>query len=315
MRHYTAIPKDIIKITGNNKLETVHVCSYIKSRETYKTHSLDNLTYLEIAHHLNIPLPTVKNIVPTLFDNRFLFTYVEHSDIGGKTYLTYHFHHSYENFFYIDNSFFKDENYATIEKKYRNQVKGLILLIKCICINGTNNYLFQRKSKNGINYAELSRLLNTDRDTLEKYMKLAIDSGLITIIKGGISITDPNIYPYYLGSDYFTEYYNMICGWCLHYKISPPERNDSFMGLLIARYPILPRAIIMLAKKDKKEPKEYIKMMKANTDKYHILKSFLPYQLTTRRVKPKDGYLSWEYLCKVLNITIKDKPQKHELKM
>ena len=150
MRHYTAITKDIIKITGNNKLEKVNAYSYIKSRETYKTHSLDNLTYLEIAHHLNIPLPTVKNIVPTLFDNRFLFTYVEHSDIGGKTYLTYHFHHSYENFFYIDNSFFKDENYATIEKKYRNQVKGLILLIKTICINGTNNYLFQRKSKNGI---------------------------------------------------------------------------------------------------------------------------------------------------------------------
>jgi hypothetical protein len=87
------------------------------------------------------------------------------------------------------------------------------------------------------------------------------------------------------------------------------------MGLLIARYPILPRDINMLAKKDKKEPKEYIKMMKANTNEHHILKSFLPYQLTTRRVKPKDGYLSWEYLCKVLNITIKDKPQKHELIM
>ena len=315
MRHYTAITKDIIKITGNNKLEKVHVYSYIKRRETYETHSLDNLTYLEIAHHLNIPLPTVKNIVPTLFDNRSLFTYVEHNDINGKTYLTYHFHSSYENFFYIDNSFFKDENYSIIEQKYRNQVKGLLLLIKTICINGTNRYYFQRNSKSGINYAELSRLLNIDRDTLEKYMKLAIDSGLITIIKGGISITDPNIYPYYLGSDYSTEYYNMICRWCLHNKISPPERIDSIMGLLIARYPILPRDIAMLADKEEKDPKEYVMIMKANIDKYPLIKCFLPYQLTVRKVQPKDGYLSWEYLCKVLNITIKDKPQKHELIM
>ena len=173
----------------------------------------------------------------------------------------------------------------------------------------------QAIKKSGINYAELSRLLNIDRDTLGKYMKIAIDGGLITIIKGGISITDPNIYEYYIDADYDTEYYTMICGWCLHYKITPPERNDYLMGLLIARYPILPRDIIMLAKKDKKEPKEYIKVMKANTDKYHILKSFLPYQLTTKKVQPKEGYLSWEYLCKVLNITIKDKPQKHELTM
>ena len=50
-------------------------------------------------------------------------------------------------------------------------------------------------------------------------------------------------------------------------------------------------------------------------ENYPLLNFFLPYLLIVRKVQPKDGYLSWEYLCKVLNITIKDKPQKHELKM
>ena len=315
MIHYTVITKDITIITGNNKLEAILIYAYIKSREKYITHSLDDLTYQEISDNLNISLSTVKRIVPTFFDNHFLFTFVEHNYYDDKTHIKYHFHHSYNNFFYIDNSFLQEEKYMEINQEYRNQVRGLLLLIKAICLNGTNRYYFKQNSKSGINYAELSRLLNIDRDTIEKYMKIAIDGGLITIIKGGISITDPNIYEYYIDADYDTEYYTMICGWCLHYKITPPERNDYLMGLLIARYPILPRDIIMLAKKDKKEPKEYIKVMKANTDKYHILKSFLPYQLTTKKVQPKEGYLSWEYLCKVLNITIKDKPQKHELTM
>lgn len=73
MIQYTVITKDITKIDGNNKLEAILVYAYIKSRENYTNHKLDNLTYEEVSFHLNIPLQTVKNIVPTLYGNKYIF--------------------------------------------------------------------------------------------------------------------------------------------------------------------------------------------------------------------------------------------------
>ena len=168
MIQYTVITKDITKIDGNNKLEAILIYAYIKSRENYKEHMLDNLTYEEISHHLDVPVQTVKNIVPTLYGNKSIFKKVEHFNKDNKTYLKYYFHETYQNFFYINNSLFKLDNYSKIPTQYVNQVRGLLLLIKAHCLNGTNCYFFQRKSKSGINYAELSRALNMDRDTIEK---------------------------------------------------------------------------------------------------------------------------------------------------
>jgi len=60
MLHYTVITKDITKIEGNNKLEAIFIYAYIKSRENYTTHILDNLTYDEVSYHLDVPVQTVK---------------------------------------------------------------------------------------------------------------------------------------------------------------------------------------------------------------------------------------------------------------
>ena len=77
MIQYTVITKDITKIDGNNKLEAILIYAYIKSRENYKEHMLDNLTYEEISHHLDVPVQTVKNIVPTLYGNKSIFKKVK----------------------------------------------------------------------------------------------------------------------------------------------------------------------------------------------------------------------------------------------
>lgn len=125
MVHYTVITKDIVTIEGNNKLEAILVYSYIKSREDYTTHSIDNLTYGEISRHLNIPLQTVKNIVPTLYRNTALFKdYIHNTKLEDneeiKTRITYYFHESYSNFFYIDNNLFNEENYTKVPYTYIN---------------------------------------------------------------------------------------------------------------------------------------------------------------------------------------------------
>ena len=168
---------------------------------------LDNLTYEEISFHLNIPLQTVKNIVPTLYGNKYLFKGHEYFYKDNKTYLKYNFHETYPNFFYINNDLFNMDNYSKIPTQYVNQVKGLLLLIKAHCLNGTNCYFFQRKSKSGINYAELSRVLNMDRGTVEKYMILALDGELIKKIPNGLAIMDRNIYLYYFKKNLYDDIY------------------------------------------------------------------------------------------------------------
>lgn len=306
MAQYTVITKDITTIEGNNKLEAVLVFCYIKSRENYKTHLADNLTYEEISFHLGIPLPTVKRIVPTLYKNPFLFKGYEHIEKDGKTYLIYEFHDTYENFFYIDNSFLKE--YETIpDKKFENQVKGLLLLLKANCLNGTNNYFFKRMSKNGINYAELSRLLIMDRDTINKYLSMALKGGLIKMIPYGLAIMDGNIYTYFYGQNYDDEFYKMLCNWCKQKNIYPPSKEDDKLSCLQAHFPIISNDIILLAKQNGIEPNNFLKMMVK--DKNPLLNGFLPYQLYKRKVQPKDGYLTWKYLFKVLNLKLPSKPQ------
>ncbi len=310
MIHYTVITKDITTIEGNNKLEAILVYSYIKSREDYTTHLLDNLTYEEISHHLNIPLQTVKNIVPTLYGNKAIFKDYKHYIKDEKTYLIYYFHETYLNFFYIDNNLFKEDNYIKVPYSYINQVRGLLLLLKAHCLNGTNCYFFQRKSKSGINYAELSRLFNMDRDTIEKYLSKALDGELVKQIPNGLAIMDRNIFPYYSNKNYKDDYYQMLYKWCIQKNIYPPSKEDNKLSHLQAHFPILSNDIILLAKQNDTAPNDYLKQMVKQPENYPLLNYFLPYLLTIRKVHPKDGYLTWPYLFKALNLKLPTKPQQ-----
>ena len=288
MIQYTVITKDITKIDGNNKLETILIYAYIKSRENYTTHILDNLTYEEIHFHLGVPIQTVKNIVPTLYGNKYLFKGHEYYYKDNKTYLKYNFHETYQNFYYISNNLFKMDNYSKIPTQYVNHVRGLLLLIKAHCLNGTNCYFFQRKGKDGINYAELSRLFNMDRDTIDKYLSKALDGGLIRKIDNGLEIMDSNIFPYYSNKTYYDEYYKMLCKWCNQKGIVPPD-------------------IAYLAMSKEMTPTDYYKWMIET--KQSMLNKFFPYRLSNKKVQPQDDYLTWNYLFKALNLKLPTKPQ------
>ena len=307
MIQYTVITKDITKIEGNNKLEAILVYAYIKSRENYTTHILDNLTYEEISYHLDIPLQTVKNIVPTLYENKRLFKGYEYFYKDNKTYIKYCFHETYQNFFYINNNLFMMDNYNNIPTQYVNQVRGLLLLIKAHCLNGTNCYFFQRKSKNGINYAELSRLFRMDRNTIDKYLTLALDGELIRRVPNGIEITDSNIFPYYSNKNYYEEYYMMLCKWCKQKIIIPPSIDNNRLSVLKVHYPIITTDIVLLAKQNDVVPNDYYRWMIEK--KQPLLRGFLPHILSIRKVQPKDGYLTWNYLFKALNLKLPTKPQ------
>jgi hypothetical protein len=202
------------------------------------------------------------------------------------------------------------DNYSKIPTQYVNQVRGLLLLLKAHCLNGTNCYFFQRKGKDGINYAELSRAFNMDIDTLKKYLSKALDGGLIRKIDNGLEIMDSNIFPYYSNKNYYDEYYKMLCKWCNQKSITPPCKDNSCLSILSCHYPLLINDIAYLAKSKEMTPTDYYEWMIET--KQSMLNKFFPYRLSNKKVNPQDGYLTWNYLFKALNLKLPTKPQPQQ---
>ena len=180
MEQYTTVTRRINEITGNNKLVDVVVYTYIKSRINYRTYIADTITEQEMSYHLGLSIDTIENVVPRISKHPFLFDKVEQDEekkIGSyKTYNKYYIVKDNENFFFIYNSIFNDDmNIANSVD--RCKVKGLLLLIKSVCIKETNKYICDRPRKNGLNKSELARKLGIDTDTLIKYLTLAIGAG------------------------------------------------------------------------------------------------------------------------------------------
>ena len=180
MEQYTTVTRRINEITGNNKLIDAVVYTYIKSRINYRTYIADTVTEQEMSYHLGLSIDTIENVVPRISKHPFLFDKVEQDEdkkIGSyKTYNKYYLVKNNENFFFIYNSIFNDDmNIANPVD--RCKVKGLLLLIKSVCIKETNKYICDRPRKNGLNKSELARKLGIDTDTLTKYLLLAIGAG------------------------------------------------------------------------------------------------------------------------------------------
>lgn len=180
MEQYTTVTRRINEITGNNKLVDAVVYTYIKSRINYRTYIADTVTEQEMSYHLGISIDTIENVVPRISKHLFLFDKVEQDEekkIGSyKTYNKYYLVKDNENFFFIYNSIFNDDmNIANSID--RCKVKGLLLLIKSVCIKETNKYVSDKPRKNGLNKSELARKLGIDTDTLTKYLQLAIGAG------------------------------------------------------------------------------------------------------------------------------------------
>lgn len=180
MEQYTTVTRRINEITGNNKLIDTVVYTYIKSRVNYKTNIADNVTEQEMSFHLGLSIDTIENVVPRVSKHTFLFDKVEQDEekkIGSyKTYNRYYLIKDNENFFFVYNSFFNDDINIT-NSVDRCKVKGLLLLIKSVCIKETNKYVSGKPRKNGLNKSELARKLGIDTDTLTKYLQLAIRAG------------------------------------------------------------------------------------------------------------------------------------------
>lgn len=279
MESYITLTKDIHKIKGNNKLETVLAIAGIKSIGKYKT-NITETTREYIAEKTGISFRTIKSIVPRLMENAdFIFDKIE---TRIKSPNRYYFKKDKENYFFVLNSFF---NEATDTK-----IKGLLLLIKSVCKQETNKYISEKPYKGALNHSELASKLGIDVRTLDKYLEKAIKEGQIKMIPKGLLILNKSIIPDFKSNDQSSRLYHIIYGWCLDNDIIPPDRNDkitqSANGQTKRNNPVLNAILYKTANMSDDEIRS----------------------LLTKRIVSKD--ITLEYIAKALNATI----QKTETK-
>lgn len=125
-----------------------------------------------------------------------------------------------------------------LEKDIPANVIGYVLLLKCLCINGTNYCYYTLK--------EIADKMNAGYSTLKGKNGLhqkAIDYGLIQSTKEKHTILDSNIL---LGESshlpdseterVYAEQYKIIQSCCMHHHIHPPKYDKQLMRLITSRY-------------------------------------------------------------------------------
>ena len=177
-RSYIIINKDINKYrNGKNKNEDVYLYAYIKLCSNFKT-GISIATQERLSELTDIPLRTIQNCTKRLRESNLLIIKTVHD--GIKKHNSYNFNVNPDNFFYVDTTFF----YVDIDVK----LKGLLLLIKSLCINNTNVTLYNR--------TKIAKLLGQDRGTVSKMIDELIKKNMLLEIKGGF-VLPANYFPYY----------------------------------------------------------------------------------------------------------------------
>ena len=283
MESYITLTKDINKINGNNKLETVLAIAGIKFIGNYTT-NITETTREWIVEKTGITFRTVKSIIPKLQTNAgFIFNKIESK---CKHPNKYYFNADKENYFFIRNTFFNED----IDTK----LKGLLLLIKSVCKKETNKYVSESPYLGGLNKTELSKKLGIDTKTLDKYLKKAIEAGQIKFITNGLLILNKSIIPDFKEADSDTRIYHIIYDWCINNDIVPPDRNDEI--IVMADGSIRRRNRLLT---------EIVFKLDGMTDEN--IRSLLTNRITN---KPKE--ITLEYIAAVLNINLTKSKTKEE---
>ena len=190
MIQYTVIPKEIIKYKSNAKLSDIYIFSCIKITMNFNN-AISKINQETISKKFNIPERTLRDAIKRLERKKLIAIEQkiyenENANIKSKTIRKnyYKFELNPENYFFVTKNFFKLDA--------PKEVKGFLLILKAICLNDTNVYI---SSKNGsINISELSKRINMDTKTLNKYLNKAKELELIKI-RDNVIIIKTDFFP------------------------------------------------------------------------------------------------------------------------
>ena len=151
-----------------------------------------------------------------------------------KTKNFYKVHIPSKDFIMVSRSFL-DLHFDNLTLKEETDIKGFILLIKCICLNNCNLTFYSLR--------EMAKHLKISYGTIQKNMKKCIELNLIEPHKGYYRITldcfdkgNTNYFP--KGTPpLYKEIYNTIDLFCQFKGLEPPPYKRELIGQIAVEYP------------------------------------------------------------------------------
>ena len=220
--NYTVIPKSIVNFqTGNSKPVDVYVWATIKCCSDHKTNT-SHITEEKLALLTGLDERTIRRVIKRLKEAGCLTvqtTIKEDADRGFIKRNSYFIKPVIKDYFFLDNSFFK-QNYSA-------KIAGFMLLLKAICLNNTNTVQWSK--------SQIAQALGLSRNTVSALLEECRQAGLIKpqakgyeltavcFINSSVKKTDAGIY-------------KEICDFCKVKGVTAPKWDKRAMSVLLTKY-------------------------------------------------------------------------------
>ena len=200
-----------------------------------------------------------------------------------------------KDFIMVSRSFL-DLHFDNLTLCEETDIKGFVLLIKCICLNNCNMTFYSLR--------EIAKHLSLSYGTIQKYINKCIELNLIKRYKNCYRITldcfDKGNTGYFPKGTQplYKEIYNVIDLFCQTKGVATPPYNAKLIGLIAVEYP-------------------YTRMELKQIDDIDFIKKYsIKYKLSQRLPNLNEPINSLNYFVKVLtNKSFEIPPKKEPLKV
>lgn len=220
--NYTVIPKSIVNFqTGNSKPVDVYVWAVIKCCSNHKT-NISHVTEEKLSLLTGLDERTIRRVIKRLKDAGCLTvqtTVNEDADRGFIKRNSYYIKPANKDYFFLDNSFFKQH--------YPAKIAGFLLLLKAICLNNTDTIQWS--------ISQIAKSIGLSRNTTTVLIKKCQQLGLIKRIAKGYELTagcfiNSSVKKTNAGI------YKEICDFCQLKGVDSPKWDRRAMSVLLTKY-------------------------------------------------------------------------------
>lgn len=220
--NYTVIPKSIVNFqTGNSKPVDIYVWAIIKCCSNHKT-NISHVTEEKLSLLTGLDERTIRRVIKRLKDAGYLTvqtTVKEDADRGFIKHNSYYIKPANKDYFFLDNSFFKQH--------YPAKIAGFLLLLKSVCLNNTDTIQWSN--------SQIAKSIGLSRNTATVLIKECQQLGLIKQITKGYELT-AGCFINSAVRKTDAGIYKEICDFCKSKGITPPIWDKRAMSVLLTKY-------------------------------------------------------------------------------
>ena len=220
--NYTVIPKSIVNFqTGNSKPADVYVWATIKCCSNHKT-NISHVTEEKLSLLTGLDERTIRRSVKRLKDAGWLTVQTivkEDADRGFIKRNSYYIKPASKDYFFLDNSFFKQH--------YPAKIAGFLLLLKAICLNNTDTVQWSN--------SQITKAVGLSRNTTTALLNECRRLGLIKAIEKGYELT-VGCFINSAVRKTAAGIYKELCDFCKAKGVAIPNWDKRAMSVLLTKY-------------------------------------------------------------------------------